>query len=443
MTSRYRQHAAMIITFLVFFLVLNVQSSGAYSNLKQGNRGPDVLALQQQLQQLGYFSAQPTGYFGTVTASSIKKFQLNYGLKPDGIVGVQTNSQISKLLGLRNNSNSNSNSNSHSQKEVLGFYTGDEPALPSSMATVKAQSSLLTSVSPFWYRLNRNDPGSLELYGGQTWPEVNELLSFSKKNNIGNYVLIHNLLYGSSTVSKDVVHKALADSNTRWKLVTNIYDLVKNQGYSGVCIDIENIYANDRGLYIQFLKELSSQFKPAGLKIISCVPSKTTDKSLGGWGDNFDYSQIGQYADQIVIMAYDEHSSGSSPGPIASRQYVENVAQYSLTKLPPEKILMGVAGFGFDWNTNNGTSRYISYQMAADTARQYNRQIQWDANKQVPYYGYTDKNGSWHSVYFENASSLAAKLDIVNTYNLGGIAIWRLGMEDPASWKVIRDKLYS
>ena len=435
MTSRYRQHVVMVITFLAFFLILNVQSSGAFSSLKQGNRGPDVLTLQQQLQQLGYFHDQPTGYFGTVTISSVKKFQLNYGLKPDGIAGMQTNSQISKLLGSQNiNIN---------HKEVLGFYTGEEPAIPSSLATVKSESNLLTSVSPFWYRLNKNDPGSLELYGGQTSQEVNELLSVSKKNNLNNYVLIHNLLYGSTSIGKDVVHTALVNPQTRWKLVTNIYNLVKNQGYSGVTIDIENIYSGDRGLYIQFLKELSSQLKPAGLKIISCVPSKTTDQSQGGWGDNFDYTTIGQYADQLVVMAYDEHSSGGSPGPIASKQYVENVVKYSLTKLPPEKILLGVAGFGFDWNTHTGTSRYLSYQMAADTAKQYNRSVQWDANKQVPYFGYTDKNGSWHSVYFENASSLASKLDIVNNYSLGGIAIWRLGMEDPASWKVISDKLFS
>ena len=119
------------------------------------------------------------------------------------------------------------------------------------------------------------------------------------------------------------------------------------------------------------------------------------------------------------------------------------MVKYSLTKLPAEKILLGVAGFGFDWNTYTGTSSYLSYQMAANTARQYNKWFQWDANQQVPYYGYTDSNGSWHSVYFENASSLAAKLDTVNNYHLGGIALWRLGLEDPASWKVIKDKLYS
>ncbi len=437
MTSRYRQLIVMVISFLVFFLFLCAQASGAFSNLKQGNRGSEVLVLQQRLQQLGYFYVEPTGYFGTITTSSVKKFQLNYGLKPDGIVGVHTNAQISKLLGLQNNSNSNKSS---SKKEVLGFYTTAESPIPSSMAAVKAQSNLLTSVSPFFYRLNRNDPTSLELFGGQTGREVNELLGFSKQNNLGNYVLIHNLLYGSSTTSKNVVHQALADPQKRWKLVTNIFNLVNNQGYTGVTIDIENIYPDDRGLYVQFLKELSSQFQPAGLKIISCVPSRTTDKSMGVWGDNFNYTAIGQYADQLVVMAYDEHISGSDPGPIASKQYVEEIVKYSLTKLPPEKILLGVAGYGFDWNTGNGTSRYISYQMAMDTARQYNKQIQWDASRQVPYYGYTDKNGSRHSVYFENASSLAAKLDIVNNFNLAGIAIWRLGMEDPASWKVINDK---
>jgi spore germination protein len=46
-----------------------------------------------------------------------------------------------------------------------------------------------------------------------------------------------------------------------------------------------------------------------------------------------------------------------------------------------------------------------------------------------------------HQVWFENSRSLAYKLDLVNKYDIKGVAIWRLGQEDPGYWQVLRDKL--
>lgn len=421
-----------LLLIILICIILQLPAAEATTILKEGSRGSDVLILQQQLKSLAYFEVTPTGYFGPITEKAVIKLQKDYYLKQDGIVGPKTNQLIHSLL--------DKSKRSFNKKEVLAFYVCDEPNIPSSFATLKQQSNKITSISPFWYRLDQNSPGNLEVMSYVNKQESNEVISFSKNNNIKNYALIHNLLYGQSSISKDVVHTVFSDPNTRWKLVMNIFNLLKSNGFNGVCVDIENIHTKDRGLYIQFLAELAAQLKPAGYSIIASVPSRISDTNHGGWGDNFNYQEVAKYADMVVVMAYDEHTGGSNSGPIASISYVEKVIKYTLSKIPPEKIVLGVAGYGFDWNYGNGSSRYISYQMAMKTAEKYKKSIQWDSQNQVPYYSYTDNNKHWHSVYFENASSLASKLDLVNTYNLRGIALWRLGMEDPLSWKVVTDK---
>ncbi|WP_347488805.1 glycosyl hydrolase family 18 protein [Desulfoscipio sp. XC116] len=439
MISPCKKHLSIILTAFLLFFVISVPASQAALPLKQGYRGADVLTLQQQLQTLGYFQTNPTGYFGPITTNSILKLQADYQLGADGIVGTQTNQLINNLLGYT--APPSNNPPAKSEKEVLGFYVCNEYPIPSSYATLEKQEETITSISPFWYRLDRNNPGKLEQYGNDTPQEMNQVLKFTKANNIKNYALVHNLLYGNSSVGRDVLHAALVNPDTRWALVMNIYELLKSSGFNGVCIDIEDMHAWDRELYIQFLAELSAQLKPAGYEIIACVPSRTTDKVTGGWGDNFDFAKVGRYADMVAVMAYDEHTAGSKAGPIASSAYIERVIKYALSKLPPEKILLGVAGYGFDWNYGLGNSRYLSYQLAVETAKKYKVSVQWDNSSQAPYFNYTDQNGHWHSVYFENSSSLAFKLDAVNKYNLKGIALWRLGMEDPDSWRVIKDKL--
>jgi spore germination protein len=441
MIAPWKRLLSLAIAALMFsFLAISVPSSQAAPlPLKQGHRGAAVLDLQKQLQHLGYLQTQPTGYFGPITTKSVIKLQADYQLKVDGIVGPQTNQLINKLLGHTPAQPSNA-PGAKPSKEVLGFYVGSEPSIPSSYATVEKHKDKLTSISPFWYRLSRNNPGQLEKYGNDTAQEIQQVMKLAKENDIKNYALIHNLLYGGS-VGRNVLHSALADPKTRWTLVMNIYNLLKDNGFNGVCIDIEDMHAWDRTLYNQFLAELSAQLKPSGYEIIVCVPAKTTDRTTGGWGDNFDLTKVGRYADMVAVMAYDEHTAGSKAGPIASPVYLERVIKYALTKLPPEKILLGVAGYGFDWNYGLGNSRYISYQMALDTARKYGKSVQWNTSGQAPYFTYTDQKGNWHCVYFENSSSLAFKLDAVNKYNLKGIALWRLGMEDPDSWRLIASKL--
>jgi spore germination protein YaaH len=66
--------------------------------------------------------------------------------------------------------------------------------------------------------------------------------------------------------------------------------------------------------------------------------------------------------------------------------------------------------------------------------------IQWDNVARVPYFKYT-QNGQYHEVWFESKSSLEHKLDIVKEYNIGGIALWRLGLEDAGVWDVIEKRI--
>uniref|UniRef100_UPI002FE40C60 glycosyl hydrolase family 18 protein n=1 Tax=Thermodesulfitimonas autotrophica TaxID=1894989 RepID=UPI002FE40C60 len=247
------------------------------------------------------------------------------------------------------------------RKEVLGFYVCAEPRIPSSFGTLVAQKDKITSIAPFWYRLDSNDPTRLEIQGNATPEEIDRVIRFCKNNNIKNYALVHNLLYSSSTTGKDVVRAALSDPKKRWALVMNIFNLLKNKGFDGVCIDIENIHAADRGLYNQFLAELSAQLKPAGYTIVVCVPPRESDKPSGGWGDNFDYTIVGKYADMVAVMAYDEHTTVTGAGPIASKGFVDRVVQYTLTKLPPQKVLLGIPGYGFDWNLDRGGATYLSH----------------------------------------------------------------------------------
>mgnify|MGYP001800968672 FL=1 len=66
--------------------------------LRQNSTGPDVIRLQQDLQELGYYSGAIDSQFGSLTKQAVIDFQIAKGLTTDGIVGPITWSVINRIL---------------------------------------------------------------------------------------------------------------------------------------------------------------------------------------------------------------------------------------------------------------------------------------------------------------------------------------------------------
>ena len=67
--------------------------------LKRGSTGPDVTALQQRLQELGFDPNGVDGIFGPGTESAVKAFQQANGLAVDGVVGPNTQAALQPAGG--------------------------------------------------------------------------------------------------------------------------------------------------------------------------------------------------------------------------------------------------------------------------------------------------------------------------------------------------------
>jgi spore germination protein YaaH len=108
--------------------------------------------------------------------------------------------------------------------------------------------------------------------------------------------------------------------------------------------------------------------------------------------------------------------------------------------VPRDKIMLGVGVYGYDWDGNYG-GREAQWADAETIAQDHAATIQWDAQSQSPWFTYTDAQGQRHTVWYENARSTKPKLDLARRYAIAGVFIWRLGGEDPATWKEIRQRV--
>ncbi|MDQ7092772.1 glycosyl hydrolase family 18 protein [Desulfosporosinus sp. PR] len=315
------------------------------------------------------------------------------------------------------------------KRVVMGFYTDPEGPTPGSKESMVKNGKMLDEVAFFWYSF---DGSGKVIPAGKI--DMNAK-SIAQKNGSKAYALVHNMnLSGSVGFDANLAHRVLSNAGTRSKLVTNLVNLTTKDGWDGISVDIEKTPPGDRNNFSAFVAELGKALKAKDKVLNISIPAKFVDYPSDLWSGAYDYAAIGKAADQVILMTYDEHGMGTTQGPIASQGWVDRVITFAVGKIPKEKIIMGLPVYSYDWGSNKPLMPdYLSHSQTIDRAKKHGVQILTDPSAKVPQFTYT-ANGVRHEVYFENTASLRTKMDYALKHKLHGVAIWRLGMEDPTIW---------
>lgn len=309
-------------------------------------------------------------------------------------------------------------------REIMGYYAESYRGDPRAMQSLTGNIGTITTVAPFSHRIDRE--GNIHGQSGA------ELLKTAQTGGVKTLAVVTNIQ--GTNFNRETISTMLRSRSARQKAVNGILNLLKERGYSGVNIDFEGVPARDRLYLTAFFRELATALRPHNFLVTAALPAKTEATENSAWAGAFDFAGLAPYLDWAVIMTYDQHQANSSPGPVASLEWVENTIGYCLRHFSPDRLLMGVAAYGYTWNDRSG--RAINYAGVESLIQRHRITPQWHDRYQTPFFTYTE-SGTKHEVWYENRHSTAAKMQLVNKYNLRGVAVWRLGYEDPGIWEVI------
>ncbi|KEO82352.1 glycosyl hydrolase family 18 protein [Tumebacillus flagellatus] len=257
-----------------------------------------------------------------------------------------------------------------------------------------------------------------------------------------NVKALASLTNGKDGFSPDTAHAVLSDPNLRGKLVQNAIALCEQHGYGGINVDFENMLPADRADFTAFMTELSNALHAGGRTLTVSVMAKTSDSPKSNWVGTFDYAALGQAADQVELMTYDQHGTWGEPGAVAGLPWVEKVIRYASSQIPSQKILLGLAAYGYDWNSANAKqNKAVALKNIPALLQKTGAAPQWNDADQSPYFTYTAEDGAVHNVWYENPQSIARKANLVSHYHLGGVAMWKMGLEDNAFWQAVKTGL--
>lgn len=127
---------------------------------------------------------------------------------------------------------------------------------------------------------------------------------------------------------------------------------------------------------------------------------------------------------------------------VAPLNKVRQVVDYAITRIPPEKLSLGIPNYGYDWplpyERGVTKARTIGNVEAVQIAIENNAAIEFDSTAMSPYFFYY-RDGIRHEVWFEDVRSLQAKFRLVPEYRLRGIGYWQIMKLFRANWLLLAD----
>lgn len=343
-----------------------------------------------------------------------------------------TTKKTSKTDKLEQKANNSSNiptengaaipSNQAYKPQMIAFYVNWDDT---SFTSLKQSINNIDVLTPEWLHL-QDSQGAIEI---DDPPKQQQALSFIKatRPNLRIVPLVNNFHSATMEWESNKLEQLLANPSARQTLIKNLLNYVQSNHFAGISIDFENLSSKSQKPLLSFMQELYSQFHPLGLEVSESVPFEDPE---------FNYKELANYNDYLILMAYDEHWSESSAGAVASQKWFSECLKHRFNQLPPDKLVVALGNYGYDWQGNSKKGTEISFQEAIKTAQESEGKIALDPTSLNPTFDYYDDNDKLHHVWFLDAVTAFNEVVASQVYQPKGFALWRLGAEDPSIWSI-------
>src|SRR5271157_4225777 len=322
------------------------------------------------------------------------------------------------------------------------FYVSWDAASFSSLREYARQIDLLF---PTWLqvlspdgRLQAVDPETNAMFDVVQWQTVHtidaKVMQFLKAENTDMEVfpVVQNF---DGTDFVPGISNFLNNPEARARFRREIGIYLASDRYRGLMVDFESFPKKGQPGYVALLNELSSDLHAKGMKLYVSVQVRNED---------FDYKAISSAVDGVVIMNYDEHFPGGTPGPVASQEWFLANLESAVKEIPKEKLICAIGNYGYDWveRPKKGklppgvADKSVSVQEAWIGSRDAEEDVDFDGDALNPHFSYEDDDNFRHDVWFLDAVTALNEMRAAQMVGIQTFALWRLGSEDRSLWRV-------
>ena len=243
--------------------------------------------------------------------------------------------------------------------------------------------------------------------------------------------------------SLDITSKIMNSYTSRKELIDDIVNACVKYDLDGINIDFENMKSDDKDMYSRFIIELTPRLKEIGM--VTSVDVTAPDGS-DTWSLCFDRHVIGDVADYIIFMAYDQNGiSSTKPGTNAGYDWIQlNLKKFLQTEeIESQKLILAVPFYTRLWTTNSNGELIGKTTVSMKNINSVipeGTEIKWDDELKQNYAEFSDGSNT-RKIWIEDIDSLKAKVSLIKENNLGGVASWQKDMETDDVWDMFKTEL--
>jgi peptidoglycan-N-acetylglucosamine deacetylase len=258
----------------------------------------------------------------------------------------------------------------------------------------------------------RLDTGLMKLNKKYHKPIIVSLSNYINEDNVHGHL-----------DTKDV-YRIIKSKKRRAVFIEDIANKLIKNNLQGVNLEIEDIKDREDPNFVALETELYAHLHSKNLLVTQNV--NATD-------DGYDVESIQAFNDYLFIFAIDQHTESSNDGDISHQHWVEEILDDVCDQIPSNKVILVVGAYGYDW-PENSIGHPVSYQQAISTAYEHKSQITFNKESANLHYKYIAQDSTTHSVYFTDAITNYNIIRMADDWATAGIALWRVGSEDPRLW---------
>jgi spore germination protein YaaH/flagellar hook assembly protein FlgD len=296
--------------------------------------------------------------------------------------------------------------------------------------------------------LKKRDADGTKTTGWGGWTSSSMTSVINAAHQRGTRVVLTVSAFAWTSTTAAVQKAVLGSSAARLTLARQAAAAVRDRGADGVNLDFEPLVRGYEDEFVSLLRTMRSE-----LNRIRSGYQLTYDTT--GFIGNYplEASVASGAADAIFVMGYDYRTGSSATAgsidPLSGPRYdlADTVRAYT-ARVSPSRVILGLPWYGRAWSTATddarsenisgakyGHSTAVTYENVVGLVDRYGRR--WDSLEQSPYVAYRRQNctstygcvTSWRQVYYDDASSLKRRYEMINDYGLRGTGIWALGYD--------------
>jgi len=296
----------------------------------------------------------------------------------------------------------------------VSYWGFAAPWDPRSLVSIREHGSQLGVVVSGWISLDSASFRPVELYPDST--AANTGLA-------SRFALITS--FQGDRFHPDIIRGLASDARALGQTAGAIGSLVATGGYRGVVIDFEAMTVRDLDALLSATRSIADSCRAHGTAtVVVAVPAGDTAGYPG--------ALLLADADYLMPMLYDEHWSGSAPGPIAEPGWALRYLGARVAEVGATKIIAAFPVYGYRWRSNAPTE-IVSYDDARRLTETSNTPLARDPASESLH---AVSSQGWE-IWLSDAALLDSLVRQSRRIGVSTFALWRLGLEDPAVWSSV------